>query len=52
MWLIGGDDNFVSQFLVVLEVEKKNTKKRRKKMLSKTADEQGCEKSMRDGAKN
>jgi hypothetical protein len=32
--LISGDDNFVSRFLVVLEMEKKNTKKR-EKMFSK-----------------
>jgi hypothetical protein len=29
---------------VVLKIEKKNKKKGEKKMFSKTADEQGCEK--------
>ena len=29
VWLIGGDDNFISQFLMVLGVEKKNTKKKK-----------------------
>ena len=28
--MIGRDDNFVGQFLVVLEIKKKNTKKRKK----------------------
>jgi len=35
VWLIGRDDNFVRQFLVVLGIKEKNTKKRRKKIFSK-----------------
>jgi len=29
VWLIGGDDNFISQFLMVLVEENKNTKKKK-----------------------
>jgi hypothetical protein len=46
VWLIGRDDNFVGQFLVVLEIKKENTKK---KIYSVKwiADEQGCEEKYR-----
>jgi hypothetical protein len=46
--LIGGDDNFVRQFLVVLEVKKGRNKERKRKYSVKwIADEQGCEKKYR-----
>jgi len=45
VWLIGGDDNFVRQFLVVLQVEKKKCKERKRKCSVRwIADEQRCEK--------
>jgi len=51
MWLIGGDDNFVGQILMVLKV-KKETKKEKIYSVRWIADEQGCEKSTGDGMKN
>jgi hypothetical protein len=48
VWLIGRDDNFVGQFLVVLEIKKRNTKKRKEKYSVKwIADERECEEKYR-----
>jgi len=43
VWLIGGDDNFVGQILMVLKVKEKQRKKK-KWSVKWIADEQGCEK--------
>jgi len=48
VWLIGRDDNFVGQILMVLK-----NRKRKRKMFSKiNVDEKECSKSTRGGMKN
>jgi len=44
VWLIGGDDNFVKQILVVLKVGKKHKERKRKCSVRWITNEQGCEK--------
>jgi len=44
MWLIGGDDDFVGQILMVLKVKKE---RKRNYLVRWIADEQECEKKYR-----
>ena len=50
--MIGGDDNFVRQFLVILEEKGGNKERERKYSVKWIVDEQGCEKGTKDGVKN
>ena len=43
MWLIGGDDDFVGQILMVLKVKEKNKERKGKYSVKWIADKQGCE---------
>jgi len=43
VWLIGGDDNFVGQILMVLKVKEKNKERKGKYSVKWIVDEQGCE---------
>ena len=42
VWLIGRDDDFIGQILMVLKVKKQ--RKKRRCSVKQIADEQGCEK--------
>ena len=41
--MIGGDENFVGQILMVLKVKEKNKERKRKYSVKWIVDEQGCE---------
>ena len=41
--MIGGDDDFVGQILMVLKVKNINKERKRKCSVRRIADEQGCE---------